>query len=104
MSHGGDWARAPAAIVALGRRRFRWGCVTLAAMERIGMRELRNLVPIDDLCLARAREIGCAHQTRTLDSIHLAAAERIPAPSAFLTFDARQRSAATELRLSLLRS
>ena len=60
------------------------------------------VVPIDDLCLARAREIGCAESVRTLDAIHLAAAERIPGQFAFLTFDLRQQIAATGLGFSLI--
>lgn len=59
------------------------------------------VVPVDDLCLARSREIGCAHMLRTLDAIHLAAAERLPGPARFLTFDRRQRAAAEALGLEL---
>lgn len=55
------------------------------------------VVPVDDLCLARSRDIGCAQRIRTLDAIHLAAAERIPAPALFLTFDTRQHAAATNM-------
>lgn len=55
------------------------------------------LVPADDLCLGRAAEIGCELGLRTLDSIHLAAAERLPRPVRFLTFDLRQRQAALTL-------
>ncbi|CAN5702791.1 MAG: type II toxin-antitoxin system VapC family toxin [Acidimicrobiia bacterium] len=55
------------------------------------------LVPADDVCLGRAAEIGCELGLRTLDSIHLAAAERLPRPVRFLTFDLRQRQAALTL-------
>jgi hypothetical protein len=57
------------------------------------------VVPVDDLCLARAVEIGCEHRVRTLDAVHLAAAERLPPPVRFLTFDARQGGAAQALGL-----
>ena len=60
------------------------------------------VVPVDDLCLARSREIGCAQRIRTLDAIHLAAAERIPGPARFLTFDARQREGAAALGLDVI--
>jgi len=60
------------------------------------------VVPVDDLCLARSREIGCAQQIRTLDAIHVAAAERIPAPARFLTFDARQYAAAEAVGVGVI--
>jgi uncharacterized protein len=62
------------------------------------------VVPIDDICLARAREIGCEQRVRTLDAIHLAAAERVPRPAVFLTFDARQQEGAAALGLELVGS
>ena len=52
------------------------------------------IVPVDEACLARAREIGCQFGTRTVDSIHLAAADRLPRPLTFVTFDRRQAAAA----------
>lgn len=55
------------------------------------------VVPVDDLCLAHAAEIGCERRLRTLDAIHLAAADRLPRPFTFLTFDARQAEAARSL-------
>lgn len=55
------------------------------------------VVPVDDLCLGRAAEIGCDHRVRTLDAVHLAAAERLPRPLRFLTFDRRQAAAARAL-------
>jgi uncharacterized protein len=60
------------------------------------------VVPVDAMCLARAREIGCEQGVLTLDAIHLAAAERIPRPASFLTFDERQRDAAARLGLHLI--
>ena len=56
-----------------------------------------TVIPIDDTCLARAREIGCDLGTRTMDSLHLAAADRLPPPVTFLTFDRRQAQAAAAL-------
>jgi hypothetical protein len=57
------------------------------------------IVPVDDGCLARAREIGCQFGTRTMDSIHLAAADRLPRPVTFVTFDRRQAAAAAGMGL-----
>jgi predicted nucleic acid-binding protein len=53
-----------------------------------------TIVPVDEACLARARESGCQFGTRTMDSIHLAAAARLPRPLTFVTFDRRQAAAA----------
>jgi uncharacterized protein len=55
------------------------------------------VVPVDELCLSRAAEIGCDCRVRSLDAIHLAAAERLPGPLAFVTFDDRQAGAARTL-------
>jgi predicted nucleic acid-binding protein len=55
------------------------------------------VVPLDEACLERAREIGCQLGTRTLDSIHLAAADRLPRPLTFVTFDRRQGAVASTL-------
>ncbi|MEX2611939.1 MAG: type II toxin-antitoxin system VapC family toxin [Gaiellaceae bacterium] len=55
------------------------------------------VVPVDDLCLARAAEIGCDRRSRTLDAIHLAAADRLPRPFTFVTFDVRQAEGARSL-------
>lgn len=66
-------------------------------------RELRDewdafwVVPLDDRCLARAVEIGATYGVRTVDAVHLAAADRLPGPVRFLTFDRRQIPAADAL-------
>ena len=49
-----------------------------------------NVVPIDQLCLDRAAELGRTQPVRTVDAIHLAAADRLPKPVTFCTFDPRQ--------------
>ncbi len=48
------------------------------------------VVPVDQRCLDRASELGRSHPLRTVDALHLAAADRLPKPTTFLTFDARQ--------------
>jgi len=52
------------------------------------------VVPVDTRCLARAAELGAAFGLRTLDAVHLAAADRLPPPVSYLTFDRRQIPAA----------
>ena len=59
------------------------------------------VVPVDERCLSRAWEIGCLHGVRTLNAIHLAAAERVPAWSVYLTFDRHQARAAAALGLRI---
>src|SRR5437867_12417338 len=49
-----------------------------------------NIVPVDQMCLDRAAEIGRTQPVRTVDAIHLAAADRLPKPVTFCTFDPRQ--------------
>jgi hypothetical protein len=60
-----------------------------------------HVVPVDPPCLERAAEIGCEHEVRTLDAIHLAAADRLPQPLAMLTFDRRQADAARAMGLTV---
>ena len=59
------------------------------------------VVPVDQACLDRATEIGCRHQVRTLDALHLAAADRLPAQPVVLTFDQRQAAAARMMDLAV---
>ena len=56
-----------------------------------------TVVPVDDRCLARAVEIGSRYRVRLVDAIHLAAADRLPRPVRYLTFDHRQIPAAAAL-------
>jgi predicted nucleic acid-binding protein len=61
-----------------------------------------NVVPIDQRCLDRAAEIGRTQPVRTVDAIHLAAADRLPEPVTFCTFDARQIPVALSLGFEVL--
>ena len=56
-----------------------------------------NVVPVDQVCLDRAAEIGRTQPVRTVDAIHLAAADRLPKPITFCTFDPRQIPVAISL-------
>lgn len=66
-------------------------------------RELRDeweafwVVPLDERCMARAVEIGATFGVRIVDAVHLAAADRLPAPVRYLTFDRQQIPAADAL-------
>jgi predicted nucleic acid-binding protein len=101
MDADGAWAAAAIALteceIALCTRAGRdtTAAPLLAALRREWPRFA--VIPIDDTCLARAREIGCQFGTGTMDSIHLAAADRLPRPLTFVTFDRRQGSAAAAL-------
>lgn len=54
-------------------------------------------VPVDARCLARATEIGARYGIPLAPAVHLAAADRLPQPVRFLTFDRRQIPAGTDL-------
>jgi predicted nucleic acid-binding protein len=49
-----------------------------------------HVVPIDQRCLDRAAALSRLQPVRLTDAIHLAAAERLPAPVSFVTFDPAQ--------------
>jgi len=49
-----------------------------------------NVVPLDTRCLDRAAELSRSQPLRTVDALHLAAADRLPRPVTFITFDPRQ--------------
>ncbi len=55
------------------------------------------VVPIDERCMARAVELGAAYGLRIVDAVHLAAADRLPRPVRYLTFERQQIPAAAAL-------
>ncbi len=59
-----------------------------------------TVVPADDACLNRAAAIGCRSGLRTLDAIHLAAAETLPGVT-LVTFDRRLAEAAVRLGIAV---
>lgn len=76
--------------------------VHAAAMASLGEDwEHCHVVPMDPACLARAAELGCRYDVRTLDALHLAAADRLPRPLVMLTFDRRQADAARAMGLTV---
>ena len=48
------------------------------------------VVPVDDTCFDRAAELGRLHPLRTVDALHLAAADRLPRPVRYCTFASDQ--------------
>lgn len=63
-----------------------------------------NVVPVDQLCLDRAAELGRTQPLRTVDAIHLAAADRLPRPVTFVTFDPTQIPVALALGFDVVGS
>jgi predicted nucleic acid-binding protein len=59
-------------------------------------------VPVDGRCLARATEIGARYGIALPPAIHLAAADRLPDPIRFLTFDQRQVPAGADLGFEVI--
>lgn len=55
------------------------------------------VIPVDDRGLARAVDLGATFGLRTVDAVHLAAADRLPRPARYVTFDRRQIPAAAAL-------
>lgn len=62
------------------------------------------VVPVDTLCLERASELARLHPVKMSDAIHLAAADRLPQPVAFATFDHHQMPVAEALGFEILSS
>lgn len=61
-----------------------------------------HVVPMDDALLAAAADLGATYGLRSTDAVHLAAADRLPRPVRFITFDRRQIPAAAELGLDVV--
>ncbi len=101
MDADGDWCASALCrsetLLALHRL-----AATPAQAERLWSR-LRDdwdafvVLPVDDRCLALAVELGATYGLRTVDAVHLAAADRLPRPAAYATFDRHQIPAAAAL-------
>ncbi len=61
-----------------------------------------HVVPVDGRCLDRAAEIGRTQPVRTVDALHLAAADRLPRPVRFATFDPGQIPVALALGFDVI--
>jgi predicted nucleic acid-binding protein len=94
MAADGDWC---ASALARSEALMMVDRVTELAGEQRALRaavlddwERIHVVPVDGRCLDRAAELGRTQPIRTVDAIHLAAAERLPPPITYCTFDPRQ--------------
>jgi len=56
-----------------------------------------HIVPVDQRCLDRAAALARTQPVRLTDAIHFAAAERLPEPVRFVTFDPPQLGVALGL-------
>jgi predicted nucleic acid-binding protein len=59
------------------------------------------VVPVDQRCLDRAAALMRAQPLRLSDALHLAAADRLPRPVRFVTFDPAQIPVALSLSLDV---
>jgi uncharacterized protein len=67
--------------------------------------EALSIVELDEVTCDAAAQIAEVTGVRTLDALHLAAAQRIGGPAVpFLTFDVRQAHAARALGLTVVRA
>jgi len=62
------------------------------------------VAPVDQRCLDRAAELLRAQPLRLADAIHLAAAERLPRPVRYVTFDPAQIPVAIALGFDVISS
>jgi predicted nucleic acid-binding protein len=105
MAADPDWCTSALALseaLALVER------VTELASERVALRrailddtDRLWVVPVDQRCLDRASDLSREHPLRTVDAIHLAAADRLPRPLTYVTFDPRQIPTALALGFHL---
>ncbi len=63
-----------------------------------------HVVPVDQRCLDRAAALSRTQPVRLSDAIHFAAAERMPAPIRFITFDAAHIGVALGLGFDVVSS
>lgn len=61
-----------------------------------------HIVPIDQRCLDRASAMARVQPVRLTDAIHFAAAERLPNPTRFVTFDPAQIGVALGLGFDVI--
>lgn len=61
-----------------------------------------HIVPVDQRCLDRAANLSRLQPVRLTDAVHLAAAERLPRPIRFITFDPVQIPVALSLGFDVI--
>jgi predicted nucleic acid-binding protein len=60
------------------------------------------VIPVDQLCLDRAGDLGRTQPIRMIDALHLAAADRLSRPVTYVTFDPAQIPAALGLEFEVV--
>ena len=78
-----------------------WATLAAATLEQPVKQVHREVFRPAPRDFGLAAEIGCHHGARTLDAVHLAAADRLPRPLVLLTFDRRQADAARSMELAV---
>lgn len=63
-----------------------------------------HVVPVDQRCLDRAAGLARSQPVRLSDAVHFAAAERLPRPVSFVTFDPTQIGVALGLGFEVVSS
>src|SRR5258707_1147998 len=106
-THGLDASpRLPA--VRLGVRELRSNLAALLRRAEAGQRIVITVGgrpvagPAPRRCLDRATDLGRSHPIRTIDALHLAAADRLPRPVTYATFDSRQIPVALALGFTVV--
>lgn len=94
LDHDGDWCSSGLTLMES------LALVDRVTEERVLRAELEDLVrltwdrvavvPVDQRCLDRAGALMREQPLRLADAIHLAAADRLPRPITFVTFDPAQ--------------
>lgn len=101
MSEVGEWAASSLARTELQLALHH--AAPTASVQRALWSSLRDdweafwEVPVDGRCLSRATEIGSRYGLSVTDALHLAAADRLPRPIRFVTFERQQIPAAADL-------
>jgi len=94
MAADADWCACALALTEALMLVERFGVDRLAAADvRSALRDdwqRMAVVPVDDRCLDLAAELGRSHPIRTVDALHLDAADRLPRPTTYCTFDPNQ--------------
>ena len=101
MSTGGPWV-----VSSLTRTELQ-AALTQAVPTPAALRSLLDHVrrdweamwevPVDRRCLSRAAEIAAHYGLSVVDAIQLSAADRLPRPAVFVTFDRQQIPGAADL-------
>jgi len=106
MAADADWC---ASALALTEALLAVDRVDVDAEARVDLRRALHddwqrihVVPVDGTCLDRAAELGHDQPLRAVDALHLAAADRLPRPVTYCTFDPRQIPVALALGFTVV--